>query len=54
MVKEFEKDFEWDGLKGPPKRSYDVIGGYDPAPQSPPRWSKPTGKGDQPTRKGKP
>ena len=48
------ESFEFDGFKGPPKHGYDVIGGYDPAPQKPPRWDKPTGKADQPARRGKP
>ena len=54
MAKEFGKSFKWDGFKGRPKHDYDVIGGYDPAPQSAPKWGKPTGKGDQPARRGKP
>jgi len=53
MGKEFGKEFQWDGFKGPPKHDYDVIGGYAPTLSAAPRSGKPTGKGEQPTRKGK-
>jgi hypothetical protein len=47
------EEFGFDEFKGPPKHGYDNIGSYDPAPQAPPKLGKPTGKPDQPERKGK-